>query len=335
VKPREFLAQVKKARATAYPEPTPASEFLRLHLEQLKEVGAEFVNLEEFFDDYLTELFAVIVRNLPPKQQRDVTKRIAVGTLGNSRINAFIVRSSAGECFAILLNRALLATINHYVKLIAAANHPDAVIYCDGRSPTSLSKKDYLRLIAEMLRRYATTGEPRGPELKLALGSNAMAFVDEALRATHVFVLAHELGHYLNGDLTVRGNFARSDEAGDALVFRSNLSHNKEFKADEVAFDLVLRALRSVRADYRARRALDLSVILFFNFVREISNRGSESHPAPGDRLVALTRAFFGTDAADTMARSFNDLSQVAEFRSQVDHLSVAEVLRTRDGDNE
>ncbi len=104
---------------------------------------------------------------------------------------------------------------------------------------------------------------------------------------------------------------------------------------DETAFDIVLRVLRSVQPDYRARRALDLSATLFFNFVRDISNQGSETHPRPSDRLVEITRKFFGNDAAETMKQSFDDLTRIEEFRKQVDHLTVSDLLRNRGGEDE
>ena len=328
--PKEFLAEVKRAKAFSNPAGEPEPEFLRIHAEQQRAVGAERVNPEKFFDDYLTQMFDLILSVLPPIRRAELKTRVAVGALDNAVMNAFITRDPSGENFAILLNRALLTMINHYVKLVASANYPDAVVYCGGKDVAGLSRANYLSLMNELLIRYAKTGKPRGPELKLALNSDAMSFVDAALKSLRLFVLAHEVGHYVNGDLTDEANFARSDEIPGASVFVQNLSHKKEYRADERAFDIALRVLREVEPDYRARRALDLSAMLFFNLVRDISNRGSPTHPRSSDRLLHITRAFFGEAAAVTLERSFSDLSQIQKFREQVDHLTVSEALRNR-----
>lgn len=146
----------------------------------------------------------------------------------------------------------------------------------------------------------------------------------------HLFLLGHEVGHYINGDLNDQSHFVRCNWAPDASVFSANISHEMEFKADKVAFEVVLKSLAALQPDFPARRALDLSVTLFFNFVREISNSGSETHPRSSDRLLAVTHEFFGNDAASLMKKSFNDLSFIKAFQAQVGNQTVADILKTR-----
>jgi hypothetical protein len=184
-----------------------------------------------------------------------------------------------------------------------------------------------------MLKNYGETGKPLGPELKLAAGTPAMAFVTEALVAAHAFVLAHEVGHHANGDLESERHFFARDNVNDGTVFGGmNVSHAMEFAADRFAFGAVLRMLRARgAANMPARRVLDVSVTLFFNFLRDISNRGSESHPRPSDRIIAVTQDFFGNEAARLMRDSFYDLSAVSKFRDHVGPTTVAELLNQPD----
>ena len=135
---------------------------------------------------------------------------------------------------------------------------------------------------------------------------------------------------YLNGDLKVSAHFADSDLVAEGMVFGNNVSHAKEFKADAKGFELLLRALSVDGPDFPAHRVLQLSVVIFFNFLREISNRGSESHPAPSDRIVAVTKEFFGNEAGDVMERSFANPALVSEFEKMVGNETIAELLRRR-----
>ena len=114
-------------------------------------------------------------------------------------------------------------------------------------------------------------------------------------------------------------------------VFAPEDLHAMEFKADAFAFESVLRCLNSRQPNYSARRAFDPSVTLFFNFVREIGNRGSETHPRPSDRMLAVARSFFGGDAASILERSFDDLKQVEIFKKEIGDLTVGELLKCRD----
>jgi hypothetical protein len=328
--PQDFLAYIKLAKASQYPIRKPASEFRRIHAEQLERLGVGVINSEAYFDDYLPRLFGGIVDVLPERHRIAVKERIAVGILNNIQVNAFIVRSDDGKCFAVLLNRALLEVIHHYVKLVAAADYPDSVIYCNGEATAKLGKADYMALLNTLLKHYVTTGQPSGPELKLDLDSTGMSFVEEALSAIHFFVLAHEIGHYINGDLAVRTHFARADNLSGASMFLGNLSHQEEYAADDVAFDVILRVLANVTPDYPARLALYMSAYLFFCLVRDICNRGSETHPRPTDRLLTVTRSFFGDKGATLMAQGMTDVGKVLEFHDQFDHLTVTDVLRSR-----
>lgn len=327
--PQDFLAHIKVAKASQYPIRKPASEFLRIHAVQLEQLGVGVINSEAYFDDYLSRLFGGIVDVLPEQRLTGVKERIAVGVLNNIQVNAFIVRSDDGKYFAILLNRALLEVIHHYVKLVAAADYPDSVVYCNGDATAKLGKADYMALLDALLKHYVTTGQPSGPELKLDLDSTGMSFVEEALSAIHFFVLAHEIGHYINGDLAGT-HFANADDLPGASIFLGNLSHQREYAADEVAFDVILRVLANVIPDYPARLALYMSVYLFFCLVRDICNRGSETHPRPTDRLLAVTRLFFGDKGATLMAQGMTDVGKVLEFHDQFDHLTVTDVLRSR-----
>lgn len=329
--PADFLKRVKRERAAPFLSSSPSPEFLRIHQTNQIETNTQDVVPEEFFDSHFNHIFTLITSTLSPSVRSEIESKIAVGCVDNAKVNAFIIRSANHKNFAIAINRALVTMTNHYAKMIAAANYPNAVVYCNGSSGSELRKSDYIRLCSKMLEQYGATGKPVGPELKLDTKSDAMKLVESMLEAVHVFVVAHEVGHYLNGDLGSPANFQESNLTEGEMVFGStNVSHKMEFLADQIAFEIVLRIWRAVEPAYPARKALDNSVILFFNFLREVSNRGSRSHPRPSDRILSITSSFFGADAASLMQQSFDDLTKLREFQEMLNGLTVSDLLADR-----
>lgn len=327
---RELVERIKDDEAQVIVSAERPAEYARLHHEHEVDVGASGVNPGEFFEEYFTRWLEKIAGLLPEPAQSAILQRLAIGCMEHMTVNAFITRSDDGECFAIVMNRALLTMINHYVKLEAAAIYPESVTYLEDLPLSMMSPDLYFLRRSKILKDYAETGLPYGVGLKFGLKSEALQFVDRTLRLLHLFVLAHELGHYLNGDLMVEANFAPGGRARRLSFGGQNVSHDLEFKADAVAFDLVLRVMNETQPALPARRALELSAVLLFNFLREISNKGSESHPRPGDRLIAITREFFGDEAAALMARTFDDTSAIREFQRKFGKQTVAELLDRR-----
>lgn len=149
--PADFLEQVKASEALAYIGAKPSPEFLAIHREQEKEFELEGLNPEKWLDDYFGEMLKLVNNAFPPSIQTEITQRIAVGCVDNADVNAFIIRSDDGQCFAILVNRALITMVNNYVKLIAAAGHPSSVIHCNGLPVEKLTRADYTKMSTQML----------------------------------------------------------------------------------------------------------------------------------------------------------------------------------------
>jgi len=138
---------------------------------------------------------------LPSPIARDIRTCIAVGTLDHVAVNAMICRARSLPVYAIVVNRGFISMVNQYAKLISAANHPAEVIFYQGLNLAGLERSTYSQAAQRMIAEYSRTGTVRGPELKLKLGSNAMMRAEFILRQISTFTLAHEIGHYVNGDL--------------------------------------------------------------------------------------------------------------------------------------
>ncbi len=325
--PQDFLQDLRNRHSHVYPEQKPTKEYLDLHFDQVRQLGVPVSDPATFLDDYFVYLLSLIKCQLPDSIREQVDLHVTVGTIDRTDVNAQIVRSGCKRYFAILVNRSLISMTNHYTKLIATSHYPSSVLYCNGIPAEDRTRSYYMSLLQDLIKTYRDTGIVTGPELKFHLGSEALNFVENAGHAAYLFILAHEIGHFANGDLGRPEQFMSCSWAPQVQVFNQTVGHVIEFKADVFAFEALMKVLRTSQPDFPARRALDMSVTLPFNLLRDISNRGSESHPRPSDRILNVVSGFFGPGAAMVMERSFNDLSQIEAFRNLIGDVTVTDVL--------
>jgi hypothetical protein len=130
--PGEFLKHLKIVEVRTFSGAPVSQEFVDIHAQDLARYGLQDLNPENWFDDYFNQLFELLASTLPPRVATSLRERVAVGCVDNLEVNACIIRSSCGSCYAILINRALLTMLNHCLKLIGAANHPSAVLHFNG-----------------------------------------------------------------------------------------------------------------------------------------------------------------------------------------------------------
>jgi hypothetical protein len=327
--PSDFLAELRSQETVVVPPVHATPDYLKFHIAEMVRVGITAIDPQQWFDQFYSSLLEHIANALPIDTGSALLSEIAVGVVSDNKINACIVRHSDEHCYAILINRALVSVLTHYVKLIAAAQHPTDIAYFEGLLEPQLSAAIYTGVARRMLARYARSGEVAGPELKLKPNSDAALVVEVRLIAINMFVLAHEVGHYFNGDLLSDEHFSVGHGACDAQLFERHISYTMEFAADRFAFMIVLRLLSQVNPEMSAGLALYMSATLFFNILREISNKGSETHPQPSNRLLAVVHAFFGAEAADLFRKGFDDLSYYQAFGELVGSRSVADLLST------
>ena len=218
--------------------------------------------------------------------------------------------------------------MHKFIKLAAAAIEPTAVIYCNRGEPSQFDKAAYLGMIDELLAHYAETGIPLGPRLKFDSGSQAAISASSNLNAVELFVLSHEVGHFINGDLADLNRFAKWSLGEGIGLFRNERLHDCEFAADKFAFEHLMRIMCSKTPELPALSVLCSAAMLTFNLLRGISNQESYSHPAPSVRLVALTKTFFGEAASDLMQRSFAKPALLYELQPIVGNITITEILQ-------
>jgi hypothetical protein len=147
----------------------------------------------------------------------------------------------------------------------------------------------------------------------IRLSPAAQVFHAVQLQSAELFVLCHELGHFLNGDLEEPGHFKPFDGHESVQEYEENQDHEREYGADATGFRLLMAAQGS--SGPAAIRLLQ-PIISLFNLFYLLGSRSSATHPHPLERSIRITERFFGRERAETLRRSYDDPGQlVALFR--------------------
>jgi hypothetical protein len=290
---------------------------------------------DEWLDAHFERLLADLTATLPTNIQERVQEALAIGCVDNRTVNASIIANDMASCFAIVVNQALISLISmltQYAKLVSAALNPTDILFFEGIEEPHYPPAVYSATSTRILSAYGAGAEPTGPELKFKRPSEGSQRLEAYLLAMLLFIIGHELGHYLNGDLAEAMNCRLATDASGRREFYLTDSHKKEFAADAVGFDLVLAALAPRLGDMRAGMLFHWTIVMFFNFLLDISNRGSETHPPPSTRMLVLAHTFFGKDAASALMASFNDIGAVPAFHEALGKWSITDLLSRRRG---
>ncbi len=328
----DFLELLRQKYGNPARRDVPSADYLSVHHDQEAALGVVGFDPQSFFDSFLSRTAVDIAELLIGPFRDEIPRIVSVGTCDNMEVNAFICRHPSARVYAVLVNRGFISVYNHYSKLIAAANFPGDVLFYQGISLAGLGPRTFSQAAQRMLAEYRDGHEVVGPELKLKLKSHAHSRTEFVLHNIYWLVVGHELGHYVNGDLEDLHSLVEVPGMAAAVRVASTGSHDREFRADEFAFDALLRRVARDEPKFPARRLLDLSVTLFFNLMREISDRGSASHPPSSERLLRIVHTFFGERARAIMQASFSDLSKIEHFHREVGDRTVSQILDLRRG---
>lgn len=279
---------------------------------------------QQFFDNHFSDILHSQINLLDSPLRCEAHRKLAIGLVAHSEVNAYILKNEPHECYAIVVNGALITLLNHYVKLVQASRHIDAIVYC---SDVVRRQSDFPPLMSKMLSDYLNTGLPYGPELKLEPDSVAMQMIEVTLLFIHRFIIAHELAHFINGDLAGQLHFAPPSWNKNESVFGRNVSHEMEFKADIVGFGILIRMVAGEAPGFPANRLFEMSVKILFNFFRGLDESGCSTHPPSSARMLVIAHHFFGEDATRALSSSFDDLSFLEVFGKLTSGITVTDLL--------
>jgi hypothetical protein len=242
----------------------------------------------------------------------DIRQHIAIGTLDVGSINARIVRSEDGH-FAILIHRGLMLFLSKAIKLTLAWGDPSAVTYCNRVPAAQISEEHIKSFLSDLIRATNTQGAPYGALIHLK--DELSATRGWMLHAMEMFILCHELGHYINGDLNSTEDYTSFGEIPAAQEYIENRHHEKEFGADAAAFRIMCEVTGLTGND---RLRLMVPLIQLFNLLYMLGGRESQTHPHPLERTAQLFDRYFSPEMANIYAESYGDRSKIEALFSSL-----------------
>ena len=290
---REYLSDLQVFYHKAYLTQAPSAEASAA----LKESAAKLkVDLSQFDPRKgvhlaIARAWERIVLNSPPQVQEAVdSNRIAAGAFESPRIDAFIAKDS-NDAYAILFSDALAQYLNKILKFSCAKFDLASIKYCSRKAASEVTAEDLTIFINDTIENYNLTGELRGPQIILHSGRIASTAISQLISA-ETFILCHELGHWIHGDLDENALFAALPQGASGKIFVENLNHAKEFAADRFGFDLMTKCVDS---EHEITKELAMSSVIqtFFCFFA-ISPDANSTHPSPLDRIRRLIDHAYG-----------------------------------------
>ena len=257
--PAEFLAYLQRTLAKPVPpgDADPAFE----HAVRTRNTDLDFGAFEgptRGLEMTVSMLKEAIFPALPVTDRERVERSIAIGVLDIGSVNARIVRGGTA-IYAVIVHSGLMLLLHKTFKFIQAAAELQEVEYCSRKAAKELTSDDCISFMLETTQNTVTYGAPHGPLMHLS--PRAAALAGGHLYVAELFILAHELGHFLNGDLETRANFRAVAGEPGLEEYIENASHRKEFEADARAFEIILAVHR--QADDKAIAFVPPLVTLF------------------------------------------------------------------------
>jgi len=306
--PQEFLEELKSTLANPARLRIGDSGFLKITNEQIRtnfpEAADSIIKQNRAYDVLIKELrndiFAIMTSDMRDK----INSNVAIGALDTGEANAIIVRSLDWK-FAILINYGLMTLLNKYLKLTCAKANPRLVIYCNRKEASKLSSADLQQYLEELIENYKLYSGPYGPMIKLAESNQGMATVGLHLYLAELFIICHELGHYLNGDLNNVANFSAYRELDWVHKFTGKPGHQKEHRADLTGYELLQKIVKKNNPQL-PRHVLLQSIVLLCTLLSLIyGDELSYSHPSPTDRVLYIAENYYGHDFAENLRKGY------------------------------
>jgi len=300
--PSEYLAYLQKVYSKMYPPGTADREFERITDAQLKKHDLSLSKLRQFggLHHAIEGLKEDLFPSLDAQNLERIASDIAIGLLPNGEANAFIARSPDGK-YALVLCSGLMLLLHKYLKLVRAFVTPLEVVHCNRKPASTLTKDDLSSYIVELVQIYKDQGVPYGPMINLS--DRAAAEHGFLLSLAELFILCHELGHYLNGDLVDLSSYSALPHDTEGQRYEENRNHEIEFHADITGFGLYRPSLEKRGFDASSVELLK-PILATFNLFYAIGGGASSTHPHPYDRVCRIVDHHYGAAFGQRIANA-------------------------------
>lgn len=274
-----------------------------------EEVDAHFRPL---LDSLQVALEAVVDDLTRARLSRD----LAFGTVAESTVNALCVRSRDAK-YAICFHAGLFEFLSKISKYQIALAGLGSISFCTRKPAAAVTRDDLVDFCQTLIDNYRNTGEPRGPGVTLEPRMDTLLYRSALLKSIELFILAHEIAHFLNGDLERHYVAVNAAPDHSTLNRAASAGHQMEFRADTVGYVLAFLAFqRSDEAGLLHRLSGGTQnahhyflgmVALFFELLNAISPGASRSHPDPPARVANIGESLYGLADPELVQRALYD----------------------------
>lgn len=233
--------------------------------------------------------------------------RVIFGTIPNGEVNA-VVQAPGGEGYLALFNNGLFRFTYLLAKIVGQAlEYPAAgKSFKIPRKPVNdlVRERPYLlRRLRHVVGAYVISGHP-GFSRPYATSPEPSYVASRLAKCMVTFLVAHEFAHVIHGDL----DDAKSVKAtiGSNSVDQIPFDHQREYKADFLALDLMTRTKRAEKEPSVLIEWAPTLLLIGLHLVNngfEILQSGDEqpdprtdSHPTVPDRLWAVLEPLYAKE---------------------------------------
>lgn len=308
--PNEFVMFLKEARRQPFSPGVRQSDFDEITKQDLQKHGLAFEYGDkgtENLDRIVLSLFNDIVAAQPEESRTQITSSVGAGVVEAGRVNAFIARGRR-SCHAVIVNSGLMVLLNKAIKLWIGGSREGGLVYCNRKPFNEITIVDIQEMLEELFDVYRSTGVPRGPMVKVS--EECMGIYSLTLHIAEAFVISHELGHFLNGDLDTGSGVAILPWCEEVEYYKGDSNHEKEHNADITGYEIlrnyVRRKYEGIDDDF-----IMMGVVAIMDVVGAISKGGSNTHPDAKERVIRIAHHFFGEEVASKWRTSYD--SKAAE----------------------
>jgi len=276
--PREYLEHLKRTEELVKVEPD--EQYIRKLYHDNPFMRELMLDLLKNRDGvhYCVTIFEELVSGFSVSMQSAIRSQVAIGELLLMGVNATLRKAeSPYDGYVIVINQGLASFFYMLTSLVLkrAATLPYLKGF-DLEIQPSMELDQVVARARQLMRLYHEGKLPALPIQQVADRDERVYLLASLQWYIIMFVVAHELGHFLNRQRSLMN------------------AHDQEFDADEVGFTLLLNCAYGKRDDLELRKAIAGAglALQYIDWIEAGNGAGSISHPSAARRIAWLREKF-------------------------------------------
>ncbi|MBY0088417.1 phage exclusion protein Lit family protein [Brevibacillus brevis] len=307
---QKLINEMKQIENRAYNLVQKHPDYEEILTKRAEEAGIDYFflqDIETVESNILRQLLDDIISVYPSYVAEKLRSEIGIGLINSGHFRARLHKEK--EKAAILINYGLLTFLNQCTKYSIACKEPQYIVFCDRKSPDSVTQSDIETYFKELCSNYQQRQLPVGPLILLDEKTDPLRV--DLLYIKELFIVSHEMGHHMLG--------------------HQESSYRNELEADCYAYTLVLGVIKQKRAWLNEKFLFTTLIELFKDMQYYQGLKQSDTHPQPYWRLIAITRSFFGDELTFALRESLfkGDNKALDEALSKMPNFTNDRLLET------